>query len=147
MPLPSTRCFFISTNRERDDVKLQYLCHLLIPFWSTVLAATGAAAAEPARDAAPVNDYPTIARVEYVNQCIVNNGGKLAALYQCSCAIDRIASTLTFDDYVEATTFVKNASMPGEGGGMFRDSERGRKLVKNYRALESDALHRCGVSR
>ena len=105
------------------------------------------AAAEPAHDTAPVNYYPTIARVEYVNQCINNNGGKLAALYQCSCAIDRIANSLTYDDYVEVTTFVKNANMPGEGGGMFRDSERGRKLVKNYRDLEADALHNCGVSR
>jgi hypothetical protein len=127
-------------------VKLQYLCHPSFLLVSMGLAMT-CAAAEPARDTAPVNNYPTIARVEYVNQCINNNGGKLAALYQCSCAIDRIANTLTYDDYVEVTTFAKNANMPGEGGGMFRDSERGRKLIKNYRDLEADALHSCGVSR
>ncbi len=127
-------------------MKLQYLCHMPVLLVSMGLAMTGAAA-EPARDATPVNNYPTLARVEYVNQCINNNGGKLAALYQCSCAIDRIANNLTYDDYVEVTTFVKNANMPGEGGGMFRDSERGRKLVKNYRELETDALRSCGVSR
>ncbi len=105
------------------------------------------AAAEPVRDNTPVNDFPTQARVEYVNQCISNNGGKLAALYQCSCAIDRIANNLSYDDYVEVTTYIKNANLPGEGGGMFRDSERGRKLLKNYRELETEALHSCGVSR
>jgi len=110
------------------------------------IAAVGGAA-EPARDATPVNNYPTLARVEYVNQCINNNGGKLAALYQCSCAIDRIANSLPYDDYVEVTTFVKNANIPGEGGGMFRDSDRGRKLTKSYRELEDGALHSCGVSR
>jgi len=127
-------------------VKLQYLCHPAFLLLSMGLAVT-CAAAEPARDNTPVNNFPTQARVEYVNQCIDNNGGKLAALYQCSCAIDRIANNLTYDDYVEVTTYLKNVNMPGEGGGMFRDSERGRKLVKNYRELESDALRSCGVPR
>jgi len=126
-------------------VKLQYLCHPRFFIISMAVALT-CAAAEPAHDNTPVNNFPTQARVEYVNQCISANGGKLAALYQCSCAIDRIANGLTYDDYVEVTTFIKNGNLPGEGGGMFRDSERGRKLVKNYRELESDALHSCGIN-
>lgn len=127
-------------------MRVQYLCHLGFFIISMGVAVT-CAAAEPARDHAPANNFPTQARVEYVNQCINANGGKLAALYQCSCAIDRIAETLTYDDYVEVTTFVKNANLPGEGGGMFRDSERGRKLVKTYRELEAEALRSCGVTR
>ena len=71
------------------------------------------AAAEPAP--APAHDYPTIARVEYVNECIGKNGGKLAALYQCSCAIDRIANALAYDDYVEASTYAKYADLAGPG--------------------------------
>jgi hypothetical protein len=127
-------------------VKLQYLCHLPTVLITIGFALSGAAA-EPARGDAAAHDYPTLARVEYVNQCVASNGGKLAALYQCSCAIDRIAAALAYDDYVEATTFVKNANMPGEGGGMFRDSERGRQLTKGYRALETDALRSCGMTR
>jgi hypothetical protein len=103
------------------------------------------AAAEPPRSEAPAHYYPTQARVEYVNQCVQKHGSKLAALYQCSCAIDRIADQLPFDDYIEATTFVNNANMPGEGGGMFRDSERGRKLTKSFRDMELDALRGCGM--
>ena len=125
-------------------MKLQYLCHLPLVFFVCGLADVSAAI-EPARPDAPAHDYPTLARVEYVNQCVQKHGGKLAALYQCSCAIDRIADNLTFDDYVEATTFVNNANMPGEGGGMFRDSERGRKLTKTYRELEGASLRSCGV--
>jgi hypothetical protein len=109
--------------------------------------AVAGAAAQPARGAEPVHDYPTLARVEYVNQCIEKNGGKLAALYQCSCVIDRIADAMSYDDFVEASTFVKYATLPGEGGGIFRDSDHARQMTKSFRELEAGALHACGVRR
>jgi hypothetical protein len=116
-------------------MKLQNLCHM-----PTMLVLTGfiatCGAAGPARGDAPAHDYPTIARVEYVNECVGKNGGKLAALYQCSCAIDRIANALSYDDFVEASTFAKYATLPGEGGGIFRDSDQARKLAKSFRDLE-----------
>ena len=90
------------------------------------------------------HDYPTVARVEYVNDCVAK-GGKLANLYQCSCAIDRIARRLSYDDFVEASTFAKYASLPGEGGGIFRDSERARSQAKLYRELEAGAWQACGL--
>ena len=139
-------------------MKLQYLCHLPSVF---VLAAAigfmgaGAAAgpafgdtprAETDAPAAPAHDYPTVARVEYVNDCIGKNGGKLAALYQCSCAIDRIANALAYDDYVEASTYAKYATLPGEGGGIFRDSEHARQMAKSFRDLEASSLRSCGIT-
>ena len=39
-------------------------------------------------------DYPTSARVEYVQDCIGSHGGKLEDLYKCSCVIDRLAQQL-----------------------------------------------------
>ena len=137
---------FIPKVREREPMKLQYLCHM-----PTMLVLMGfiatCAAAGPARGDAPAHDYPTIARVEYVNECVGKNGGKLAALYQCSCAIDRIANALPYDDFVEASTFAKYATLPGQGGGIFRDSDQARKLAKSFRDLESDALRGCGLTR
>jgi hypothetical protein len=138
-------------------MKLQYLCHLTTAFvlagtigFSTAFADAPAARAEApgaaAPDAAaPAHDYPTIARVEYVNACIGKYGGKLAALYQCSCAIDRIANALPYDDYVEASTYAKYATLSGAGGGIFRDSDQARHLARSFRELESDALRRCGL--
>ncbi|MDP8986136.1 MAG: hypothetical protein M3N97_14095 [Pseudomonadota bacterium] len=123
-------------------MKLQYLCHLSAITLSTAFVLTGTAA-EPAQ--APAHDYPTIARVEYVNECIGKNGGKLAALYQCSCAIDRIANTLAYDDYVEASTYAKYATLPGQGGAIFRDSDQARRSAKSFRDLEKDALRNCGL--
>jgi hypothetical protein len=124
-------------------MKLQYLCHL--PSFMLIVFATNCVAAEPAGEKA-AHDYPTVARVEYVNQCISKNGGKLAALYQCSCAIDRIATVLSYEDFVEQSTYAKYATLPGEGGGIFRDSDEAKKSAKSFRNLEADALHGCGVS-
>jgi len=139
-------------------MKLQYLCHMPSVFvlvWAIGFVGVGAAAGPAFSDTpgtgaeastAPAHDYPTVARVEYVNDCIGKNGGKLAALYQCSCAIDRIANALSYDDYVEASTFAKYATLGGQGGAIFRDSEHGRQLAKSFRDLEANALRSCGMS-
>ena len=97
------------------------------------------------RTDAPKNDYPTSARVEYVQECIAKNGGSLADLYKCSCAIDRMADHLTYDDFVEAGTFARYATLGGEGGAEFRDPDRGREKAKLYRALEAEAYRVCGL--
>ena len=93
----------------------------------------------------PRNDYPTVARVEYVQECISKNGGNLADLYKCSCAIDWIAERLTYDDFVEAGTFARYATLPGEGGAEFRDPDRAKERAKLYRSLETEAYRACGL--
>ena len=93
----------------------------------------------------PVHDYPTVARVEFVQDCIAAHGGKLENLYQCSCAIDRIANALSYDEFVETSTYAKYSSLPGEGGGIFRDSDEARQKAKRYRETESEAYRSCGL--
>lgn len=99
----------------------------------------------PVNSAAPANDYPTQARVEYVNECIGKHDDSLANVYQCSCTIDRIADQMTYDDFVEAITYARYSGLPGEGGAIFRDSEKGRALAKRFRLLESEAERECGL--
>jgi hypothetical protein len=94
---------------------------------------------------APRNDYPTSARVEYVQECIARNGGNLSDLYKCSCAIDRMADQLTYDDFVEAGTFARYATLGGEGGGIFRDPDHAKERAKLYRSIEADAYRACGL--
>ena len=126
-------------------MKLQYLCHLTtLGVLMGIVAPCGAV--EPVRGDAPAHQYPTIARVEYVNECVGRNGGKLAAMYQCSCAIDKIADVLSYDDFIEASTFAKYATLPGQGGSIFRDSDRARELAKSYRALEAESWKGCGIA-
>jgi len=91
------------------------------------------------------HDYPTFARVEYVQECMLRNGGELAYLYKCSCAIDRIAKDLSYDEFVEWGTFARNASLAGERGGVFRDSDQAKEKTKQYRALEAEAYRACSL--
>ena len=117
------------------------------PVLACIAVAVAVSTSALVRADAPANDYPTTARVEYVNECIGMNGGTLAALYQCSCAIDRIAANMKYDDFVEAGTYAKYATLPGEGGGIFRDSAEARKRAKLYRELEIEAHRSCGLTR
>lgn len=123
---------------------MQRLCHE-----HTHLAFLGAAvlysAAPPVHGEPPVHDYPTQARVEYVNECVAKQGGKLSSLYQCSCVIDRIADALSYDDFVEASTYFRYAGLPGEGGSIFRDSDQAKEMAKRYRDLTAAAYRACGL--
>jgi hypothetical protein len=115
---------------------------------STVVAAAVLCwCATPAHSDTPTprNDYPTAARVEYVQECMTKNGGVLSDMYKCSCVIDRLAEHLTYDDFVEAGTFARYSTLPGEGGGIFRDPDHARERAKLYRNLEAEAYRSCGL--
>jgi hypothetical protein len=122
---------------------MQRVCQmrtLLVLLVTTWLCFTSAAGAD-----SPVNDYPTVARVEFVQECIRQHGGKLENVYQCSCAIDRIANALSYDEFVEASTYARYSGLPGEGGGIFRDSDTAKQLAKRYRETEAEAYRSCGL--
>jgi hypothetical protein len=143
------------TTDVRPRMTMQRLCHLhtrpalLSALCLLAFAAPlhGDAAESPTGDEPPppLNNYPTHARVEYVNECIARHGDKLSSLYQCSCALDLIATRLTYDDFVEASTYSRYAGLPGEGGAIFRDSDTAKKMAKLYKELEADAFRTCGL--
>jgi hypothetical protein len=103
-------------------------------------------ASMPLRADPDPHDYPTITRVEYVQECIERSGGIIANVYKCSCAIDWLARKLTYDQFVEAQTFAKYSTLPGEGGGLFRDSDEAKEKAKLFRGLETEAWKSCGLS-
>ena len=96
-------------------------------------------------DEGPVHNYPTQARVEYVNECIAKHDDSLANVYQCSCTIDRIADVLTYDEFVNAITFARYSGLPGEGGAVFRDSDEAKSTAKRFRELEKQVQRECGL--
>ena len=111
-----------------------------------LIGAGGLCAADtpPAADCAK-QGYPTSARVEYVQECMQKNGVEIANLYKCSCAIDWIAKQAKYDDFVEWGTYARNASLAGERGGVFRDTDEAKDEAKHYRDLESGAYAACGI--
>jgi hypothetical protein len=122
-------------------MQVQSLCQL----GALLLACSAVYAAEPDAAKTPLHNYPTVARLEYVNACMAKTNDKLAAMYQCACAIDRIADVLSYDEFVEASTYAKYATLPGEGGGIFRDSDHAKQSAKRYRELERASLSACGM--
>ncbi len=92
------------------------------------------------------NDYPTLERVDAVLTCMAKHGGQTVEnLYSCSCTIDVIASKVPFDLWDEARTFKTYKRLPGEKGGLFRDSDRADEVVPVLEAAETEAEKRCFV--
>jgi hypothetical protein len=93
--------------------------------------------------AADRNDYPTQTRAEYVFACMASNGQTQQALRQCSCAIDVIASVLSYDKYEQAETVLR---MRRSGGGylgeMFR-TERANTMVQDLEEAQAEGEIRC----
>ncbi|MCI0667895.1 MAG: hypothetical protein L0Y43_07555 [Methylococcaceae bacterium] len=92
------------------------------------------------------NGYPTLARVEYVLQCMEKNGGQnLDALYPCACSIDKIAAQLSYEDFAEAQTFTFMRDASGEAAGLFRDPPRAKELREQLEEAEGFARKNCFV--
>ena len=103
-----------------------------------VLAATAVPAG-----ADDVNDYPTVARSEYVFGCLKANGETRQAISQCSCSIDVIASLLPYDRYVTAETVLSMSQVRGNLGGEFRSSEPAASALNDLRRAQAEAEVRC----
>ncbi len=92
---------------------------------------------------APTNDYPTSARADYVFACMKTNGDTQAALEQCSCSIDVIASLLPYDAYVAGETVASMDLAVGQIGGMFRGTAAARDVLAQLRRAQAEAEVRC----
>ncbi len=103
-------------------------------------------ATEAAGAAAPINDYPTRDRVEYVLECAAKHGG-LGYISQinCGCKIDKIAEQLPFVDYEAARTFGQMQKTVGEAGAMFRGQKQAKDLKTRYKEAEDAAEKACFV--
>jgi hypothetical protein len=110
---------------------------------TVVLAALAVAPLSGVARAALTNDYPTEAIAEYVYACMKANGETPPMLTSCSCSIDIVASLLTYDRYVEASTFLGMMQLQGEGGEIFRNSPQSRASIQDLRRAQAEADVRC----
>jgi hypothetical protein len=96
--------------------------------------------------AANAHDYPTMDRVDHVLTCMKQNGGQnIDNMLRCSCEIDVIAQQLSMEDFNTARTYEIYKNMPGEKGGLFRESADGSAAVNKLDAARKDAAKRCFV--
>jgi hypothetical protein len=96
--------------------------------------------------AAQAHDFPTSGRVEYVLECMQKHEGKYEYLYKCSCVIDRIAKEMPYEEYVTMSTALRNQTLAGERGALFRDPVPVKDMASKYRALQASADKACYVT-
>lgn len=96
---------------------------------------------------APQNaGYPTLDRVRYVHECMRDNPGPTFEMSEkCSCAIDRIAEQVPYDDYMEMITAANATSIGGERGSYIRDVKVLQDDIKRWRTLQKDVHKACFI--
>lgn len=111
---------------------------------SSLLFILGIVACGPGRaEDAPVNDYPTVVRADYVFGCMAVNGQSRDALERCSCSIDMIASILPYGQYEEAETILSVGQRGGKNASMFLTMPMLREKVANLKRAQVEAELRC----
>ena len=102
-----------------------------------LLAATGLARA---------NDFPTVDRVLYVHECMRNHPGPhFEMVNKCSCALDRLADEVKYEDYVSMSTIANAISIGGERGNDFRDNETLKPQLQRWRGLQAKVQKACFI--
>ncbi|WP_369648047.1 MULTISPECIES: hypothetical protein [unclassified Variovorax] len=93
------------------------------------------------------NDFPTLDRVLYVQECIAAHpdAGHFEMASKCSCAVDTLAREIRYSEYVDLSTAAKATTIGGERGGYIRDSEKLQADIKRYKALQAKANKGCFI--
>ena len=112
-----------------------------------LLCVLALAASAPVSAAPAANDYPTVDRVLYVQECMRQHPGPFYEMVnKCSCAFDALAGEVSYDDYVTMSTMANATSIGGERGGVIRDNEPAQAQIKRYKALQSKVLKGCFIN-
>ena len=96
--------------------------------------------------AAHANDFPTSARVLYVEDCMrANPGPYFEMVNKCSCAVDAMAAEVKYDEYTTMQTISNGMSIGGERGGAIRDVAMLQPELKKYRELQVKVKKGCFI--
>lgn len=96
------------------------------------------------------NDFLTVTTVQYVQQCIELDSGKMnlyEATYKCSCVIDKLAEYFTQAEFEEANTGFQLKNMAGDRGGEFRDDKGVRSGISSFKEKQVAAYETCNIRR
>jgi hypothetical protein len=112
----------------------------LVPRWLAPLLLL--AATLPAQ----AHDYPTSDRVIWVQTCMQENPGPYYEMVsKCSCALDRIARDVKFDDFTTMSTDTNALTIGGERGGALRGNEQVQQTARKWRQVQADARKACMI--
>lgn len=121
---------------------LPHLPHLRRLAMAAALLATAAAHA----GGTALNDYPTQERVMYVTECMAANPGpRYEMIAKCSCALDKLAEELSYDEYIALSTEAKSTTIGGERGAVIRENKAAQKDARRWRELQKKVQAACYV--
>ncbi len=91
------------------------------------------------------NDFTTVARVQFVLECIDANPDMniYESVNKCSCVLDKLAENFTQREYEEANTGFQFRNLPADRGGMFRDDEGVTDGIKSFKQHNAEAYKQC----
>ena len=110
-----------------------------VAFFAAVAAGTGACAGAEV----PANDFPTVARADYVFACMQVNGQSRDILEKCACSVDAIASVINYNEYEEAETILSIGQRGGKSTGIFKNNPAIQEKVKTLRRAQVEGELRC----
>ena len=96
------------------------------------------------------NDFSTLTRVHYVQDCVALNAGKMnvyESSYKCSCVVDELAKSFTQVEFEDINTGFRFKNLPGDRGGVFRDDQAVKGGIKSFQQVQVDAFEECRIKR
>lgn len=107
-----------------------------------LLPALFALAAAPAA----ANDFPTLDRVLFVQECMRENPGQYYEMVsKCACALDALASEVSYDDFMKMNTSSLANSIGGERGSYIRSNDELRGEIKRLREVRTRVYKGCFI--
>ncbi|MFZ4499728.1 MAG: hypothetical protein ACOYMX_08485 [Burkholderiales bacterium] len=100
----------------------------------------------PAAALAAPQDFPTIDRHLFVNECMQENGGSLDAMYKCSCVMDQLAANLTYEQFQDGDVAQHGANTGGKRAALFRDPDSVKQSAKTLSAAKDAAAKACNFT-
>ncbi len=99
----------------------------------------------PVAHATDGNDYPTAERVQFVEECMLEypDKGRFEMVQKCSCLIDNLAKTYTYEQFVDMSTAAKAFTISGERGNVVRDTPMGQRLNAEYKKAVASSKEAC----
>lgn len=97
---------------------------------------------------ASANDFPTIERVLYVQECMRENPGQYyETVSKCSCALDALAAEVRYDDYAGMHTAALAVTIGGERGSYIRSNDSQRAEIKRFKDLQARVYKGCFIGK
>lgn len=96
------------------------------------------------------NDFSTVTRVHFVQDCISLNQGKMniyEATHKCSCVVDELAKVFTEAEFEDANAGFRFSNLPGDRGAVFRDDADVKDGVSLFQKAHAEAYDACRIRR